>query len=87
MARRRRSRFGVPTVFAGRPSVGEVGLGCQAIHRRARRTWPSRRTESADSQGRPRRQRAPGEDDGKPNRKLCFRALAPARFKHLPSNT
>ena len=31
MARRRRSRFGVPTVFAGRPSVGEVGLGCQAI--------------------------------------------------------
>jgi hypothetical protein len=31
MARRRRFRFGLPTVFAGRPSVGEVGLGCQAI--------------------------------------------------------
>jgi hypothetical protein len=29
MARRRRFRFGLPTVFAGRPSVGEVGLGCQ----------------------------------------------------------
>ena len=29
MARKRRFRFGLPTVFAGRPSVGGVGLGCQ----------------------------------------------------------
>ena len=31
MARRRRFRFGLPTVFAGRPSVGGVGLGGQPI--------------------------------------------------------
>jgi hypothetical protein len=31
MARKRRFRFGLPTVFAGRPSVGGVGLGCQPI--------------------------------------------------------
>ena len=31
MARKRRFRFGWPTVFAGRPSVGGVGLGCQAF--------------------------------------------------------
>ena len=31
MARNRRFRFGLPTVFAGRPSVGGVGLGCQPI--------------------------------------------------------
>ena len=31
MARKRRLRFGLPTVFAGRPSVGGVGLGCQPI--------------------------------------------------------
>jgi hypothetical protein len=29
MARKRRFRFGLPIVFAGRPSVGGVGLGCQ----------------------------------------------------------
>jgi hypothetical protein len=29
MARKRRFRFGLPTVFAGRPSVGGVGLGCE----------------------------------------------------------
>ncbi len=29
MARKRRFRSGLPTVFAGRPSVGGVGLGCQ----------------------------------------------------------
>jgi len=31
-------------------------IRCQAIHCRARRTWPPQRTELADSQGRPRRQ-------------------------------
>jgi hypothetical protein len=31
MARKRRFRFGLPTVFAGRRSVGGVGLGCQPI--------------------------------------------------------
>jgi len=31
MTRKRRFRFGLPIVFAGRPSVGGVGLGCQAI--------------------------------------------------------
>ena len=29
MARKRRFRFGLPIVFAGRPPVGGVGLGCQ----------------------------------------------------------
>jgi hypothetical protein len=31
MARKRRFRFGLPIVFAGRPSVGGVGLGCRQI--------------------------------------------------------
>jgi hypothetical protein len=31
MARKRRFRFGLPTVFAGRRSVGGVGLGCRPI--------------------------------------------------------
>ena len=31
MARKRRFRFGLPIVFAGRPSVGGVGLGCQPV--------------------------------------------------------
>jgi hypothetical protein len=31
MARKHRLRFGLPIVFAGRPSVGGVGLGCQQI--------------------------------------------------------
>ena len=31
MARNRRFQFGLPIVFAGRPSVGGVGLGCQPI--------------------------------------------------------
>ena len=31
MARKRRFRFGLPIVFAGRRSVGGVGLGCQPI--------------------------------------------------------
>ena len=31
MARKRRFRFGLPIVFAGRPSLGGVGLGCQPI--------------------------------------------------------
>jgi hypothetical protein len=31
MARKRRFRFGLAIVFAGRPSVGGVGLGCQPI--------------------------------------------------------
>jgi len=31
MARKRWFRFGLPIVFAGRPSVGGVGLGCQPI--------------------------------------------------------
>jgi hypothetical protein len=30
MARKRRFQFGLPIVFAGRPSVGGVGLGCSA---------------------------------------------------------
>jgi len=46
MARKRRFRFGLPTVFAGRPSVGGVGLGCQPIRLAAARfgalgsVWP-----------------------------------------------
>jgi hypothetical protein len=36
MARKRRFRFGLPTVFAGRRSVGGVGLGCQPIRFAAR---------------------------------------------------
>ena len=31
MARRRRFRFGLPIVFAGRPTVGGGGLGCQPV--------------------------------------------------------
>jgi hypothetical protein len=31
MARKRRFRFGLSIVFAGRPPVGGAGLGCQAI--------------------------------------------------------
>jgi hypothetical protein len=31
MARKRRFRYGFLIVFAGRPSVGGVGLGCQPI--------------------------------------------------------
>ena len=31
MARKHSFRSGLPTVFAGRPSVGGVGLGCQPI--------------------------------------------------------
>jgi len=31
MARKRRFRFGLPIVLAGRPSVGGVGPGCQPI--------------------------------------------------------
>jgi hypothetical protein len=31
MARKRRFRFGLPIAFAGRPSVGGVGPGCQPI--------------------------------------------------------
>jgi hypothetical protein len=31
MARKRRFRFGLPIVFAGRPSVSGVGLDCQPI--------------------------------------------------------
>ena len=31
MARKRRFRFGLPIVFAGRPPVGGVGLGCWPI--------------------------------------------------------
>ena len=31
MARKHSFRFGLPIVFAGRPSVGGVGLGCQPI--------------------------------------------------------
>ena len=45
MARKRRFRFGLPTVFAGRPSVGGVGLGCQPGGQAARfgalgSVWP-----------------------------------------------
>jgi hypothetical protein len=31
MARKHSFRFGLPIVFAGRRSVGGVGLGCQPI--------------------------------------------------------
>jgi hypothetical protein len=31
MTRKPRFRFGLPIVFAGRPSVGGVGLGCRPI--------------------------------------------------------
>ena len=46
MARKRRFRFGLPVVFAGRPSVGGVGLDCQPIRFAAARfgalggVWP-----------------------------------------------
>jgi hypothetical protein len=63
-------------------------IRCEAIHCRARRTWPPQRTELADSQGRPRRQ------TGARRRRWASRtgidASAPLRkpsFKHLPSNT
>ena len=36
MARKRRFRFGLPTVFAGRPSVGGVGLAVSQFG------WPRR---------------------------------------------
>jgi hypothetical protein len=39
MARKRRFRFGLPIVFAGRPSVGGVGLGCQPIRFAAAATF------------------------------------------------
>ena len=39
MARRRRFRFGLPIVFAGRPSVGGVGLGCQPVRFTAAATF------------------------------------------------
>ena len=39
MARKRRFRFGLPTVFAGRPPVGGVGLGCQPIRFAAAATF------------------------------------------------
>jgi hypothetical protein len=39
MARKRRFRFGLPIVFAGRPSVGGVGLGCQPIRYAAAATF------------------------------------------------
>ena len=42
MARKRRFRFGLPAVFAGRPPVGGVGLGCQQAARFGARGsgWP-----------------------------------------------
>ena len=58
MARKRRFRFGLPIVFAGRPSVGGVGLGCQPIRLVAARfgalrsVWPD--SVSSDSKS-PRR--------------------------------
>jgi len=39
MARRRRFRFGLPTVFAGNPSVGGGGLGCQPFGSPRRPGW------------------------------------------------
>jgi hypothetical protein len=39
MARKRRFRFGLPIVFARRPSVGGVGLGCQPIRFAAAATF------------------------------------------------
>jgi hypothetical protein len=31
MTRERRFRFGLPIVFAGRPSIGGVGPGCRSV--------------------------------------------------------
>ena len=39
MVRKRRSRFGLPIIFAGRPSVGGVGLDCQPIRFAAAATF------------------------------------------------
>jgi hypothetical protein len=39
MARKRRFRFGLPIVLAGRPSVGGVGGGCQPIRFAAAATF------------------------------------------------
>ena len=39
MARKHSFRFGLPIVFAGRPSVGGVGLDCQPIRFAAAATF------------------------------------------------
>ena len=49
MARKRRFRFGLPTVFAGRPSVGGVGLGCQPIRFAAAARFGGFRSVLSDS--------------------------------------
>jgi hypothetical protein len=51
MARKRSFRFGLPIVFAGRPSVGGVGLGRQSIRWAARfgapgSVWPDSVSDS-----------------------------------------
>jgi hypothetical protein len=47
MARKRRFRFGLPIVFAGRPSVGGVGPGCQPVRLAAVANF--RRARQSDS--------------------------------------
>jgi hypothetical protein len=49
MARKRRLRFGLPIVFAGRPSVGGVGLGCQPIRFAAAARFGALRSVLPDS--------------------------------------
>src|SRR3982074_2384238 len=49
MGRKRRFRFGLPTVFAGRPSVGGVGLGCQPIRFAAMARFGGFRSVLSDS--------------------------------------
>src|SRR5712671_587068 len=49
MARKRRFRFGLATVFAGRPSVGGAGLGCQPIRFAAAARFGGFRSVLSDS--------------------------------------
>jgi hypothetical protein len=63
-------------------------IRCQAIHRRACRTWPPKRTELPDRRPTSPTDGRPAKTMGKPNRNRRFRAIAQAilqalAFKHL----
>ena len=49
MARKCRFRFGLPTVFAGRPSIGGVGPGCRPVRFAAVANFGAFGSELADS--------------------------------------
>jgi hypothetical protein len=76
---------GMARARAGKPAAGFLNptIRCQAIHCRARRTWPPQRTELADSQGRPADRRAPGEDDAQAEPELAL----PRHCASHPSRT